>query len=305
MDRRRACLVDAFTDEPLAGNAAGVVPAADGLTDTQLQAIARELGASETAFLFESDDADRQIRYFTPTQEVDLCGHATIASHALLADDSVIEPGEHTLETTVGVLDIELTEAGVVWMTQARPEVETVDIAYDRLASALGIDPATLRDIGADLPVGRATTGLPFLIIPVNFLESLSGVDPDLSAIEAITEEYDTAGIYAFTFDTLDADSTLHARMFAPGAGVAEDPVTGTASGACGAYLESYDAFDSVPDELHFEQGHFIDSGGIVHVRVGVDDRGRKEVRVGGEAAVALDGSLRIPDAADDEIIEA
>ena len=305
MDRRRACLVDAFTDEPLAGNAAGVVPAADGLTDTQLQAIARELGASETAFLFESDDADRQIRYFTPTQEVDLCGHATIASHALLADDGVIEPGEHTLETTVGVLDIELTEAGVVWMTQARPEVETVDIAYDRLASALGIDPATLRDIGADLPVGRATTGLPFLIIPVNFLESLSGVDPDLSAIEAITEEYDTAGIYAFTFDTLDADSTLHARMFAPGAGVAEDPVTGTASGACGAYLESYDAFDSLPDELRFEQGHFIDSGGIVHVRVGVDDRGRKEVRVGGEAAVALDGSLRIPDAADDEIIEA
>ena len=305
MDGRRACLVDAFTAEPYAGNAAGVVPDADDLTAAQMQAIARELSASETAFLSESDDADRQIRYFTPTQEVDLCGHATIASHALLSADGVIEPGAHTLETEVGVLDIELQDDGVVWMTQSRPEVETVDIFYDRLGDALGIDPATLRDVGTDLPVARATTGLPFLIIPVNFLESLSGVEPDLQAIEAITDEYDVTGIYAFTFDTLESESTLHARMFAPGAGVDEDPVTGTASGACGAYLDSYEAFDSMPDDLRFEQGHFVDRGGIVHVDISVDDRGRKQVRVGGEATLALDGTLAVPDAEDDEIIEA
>lgn len=305
MDGRRACLVDAFTAEPYAGNAAGVVPDADDLTAAQMQAIARELSASETAFLSESDDADRQIRYFTPTQEVDLCGHATIASHALLAADGVIEPGTHTLDTNVGVLDIELQDDGVVWMTQSRPEVETVDIFYDRLGDALGIDPATLRDVGADLPVARATTGLPFLIVPVNFLEALSGVQPDLQAIEALTDEYDATGIYAFTFDTLESESTLHARMFAPGAGIDEDPVTGTASGACGAYLDSYEAFDSMPDDLRLEQGHFVDRGGIVHVDISVDDRGRKQVRVGGEATLALDGTLAVPDAEDDEIIEA
>jgi len=92
--------------------------------------------------------------------------------------------------------------------------------------------------------------------------------------------------------------------MFAPGAGVDEDPVTGTASGACGAYLDAYDAFDSLPDDLRFEQGHFLDRGGIVHVEVGVDDRGRKQVRVGGEAAVALEGTLQVPDTEDDDIIE-
>jgi len=305
MDTRRTLLVDAFTDDPFAGNAAGVVPEADGLSTTQMQAIARELSASETAFLSTADDADRRIRYFTPTQEVDLCGHATIASHALLAADGVIEPGTHTLKTNVGVLDIELQDNGVVWMTQSRPEVETVEVDYDRVADALGVDPATLRDVGADLPIARATTGLPFLIVPVNFLETLSGVQPDLAAIEAIAEEHDATGIYAFTFDTLDAESTLHARMFAPGAGVDEDPVTGTASGACGAYLDAYEAFDELPDDLRFEQGHFLDRGGIVHVEVGVDDRGRKQVRVGGEAAVALEGTLQLPDTEDDEIIEA
>ena len=305
MDTRRTLLVDAFTDDPFAGNAAGVVPEADGLSATQMQAIARELSASETAFLSTADDADRRIRNFTPTQEVDLCGHATIASHALLAADGVIEPGTHTLDTNVGVLDIELQDNGVVWMTQSRPEVETVEVDYDRVADALGLDPATHRDVGADLPIARATTGLPFLIVPVNFLETLSGVQPDLAAIEALADEYDATGIYAFTFDTLDAESTLHARMFAPGAGVDEDPVTGTASGACGAYLDAYEAFDELPDDLRFEQGHFVDRGGIVRVDVGVDDRGRKQVRVGGEAAVALDGTLTVPTAEDDEIIEA
>ena len=305
METCRTLLVDAFTDEPFAGNTAGVVPEADGLSTAQMQAIARELSASETAFFSDSDDADRRIRYFTPTQEVDLCGHATIAGHALLTADGAIEPGSHTLETNVGVLDIELTDDGIVWMTQSTPDVETVDIDAERMADALGIDPATLRDVGADLPMARATTGLPFLIVPVNFLETLSGVQPDLAAIEAIAEEYDATGIYAFTFDTLESASTLHARMFAPGAGVDEDPVTGTASGACGAYLDAYEAFDELPDDLRFEQGHFVDRGGIVRVEVGVDDRGRKQVRVGGEAAVALDGTLQVPDTENDEIIEA
>jgi len=305
METCRTLLVDAFTDEPFAGNTAGVVPEADGLSTAQMQAIARELSASETAFFSDSDDADRRIRYFTPTQEVDLCGHATIAGHALLAADGAIEPGSHTLETNVGVLDIELTDDGIVWMTQSTPDVETVDIDAERMADALGIDPATLRDVGADLPMARATTGLPFLIVPVNFLETLSGVQPDLAAIEAIADEHDATGIYAFTFDTLESASTLHARMFAPGAGVDEDPVTGTASGACGAYLDAYEAFDELPDDLRFEQGHFVDRGGIVRVEVGVDDRGRKQVRVGGEAAVALDGTLQVPDTEDDEIIEA
>lgn len=298
MDTRRTLLIDAFTDEPLAGNPAGVVPDAAGLDAARMGAIAREINASETAFLTEDDDADRRIRYFTPTQEVDLCGHATIASLVHLHEAGVID-GEGSLRTNVGVLDVSV-EDGVAWMAQDDPSVEVVDPDYDRVGEALGIDPAALRDVGADLPAAVASTGLPFLLVPVNFLEHLSGADPDPDAVAGLAADHGATGVYAFTFDALDGASTLHARMFAPGAGVPEDPVTGTASGACGAYLHTVDAFDDPPGEMRFEQGHFVDRPGVVRVRI--DDDG---VRVGGRAVTALDGTLVVPPSDDDDILEA
>jgi PhzF family phenazine biosynthesis protein len=181
-------------------------------------------------------------------------------------------------------------------MTQNDPEIREVDVDYDRLGAALGIDPAAMRDVGADLPVAYASTGLPFLVVPVNFLEHVGSADPDMGAVAELGEAFDVAGVYVFTFDTLDADSTLHARMFAPGAGVPEDPVTGTASGAAGAYLDRFGAIDVA--EMRFEQGHFLDRGGVVHVRIG------ESVRVGGDAVVSLDGRLLVPAAPEDDILE-
>ena len=131
-------------------------------------------------------------------------------------------------------------------------------------------------------------------------LIALGGADPDMAAVEALSEEHDVAGIYAFTFDALESDSTLHGRMWAPAAGVPEDPVTGTASGACGAYLRESGAFDEFPEEMRFEQGHFVDRPGYVRVRVDGD-----EVRVGGEATTTLEGELAVPPADEDGIIEA
>jgi PhzF family phenazine biosynthesis protein len=300
METRRALLVDAFTSEPLSGNAAGLVPAAGGLGAAAMQAIARELNASETAFLTESEAADRRIRYFTPAQEVDLCGHATVASHAWLAEAGEIDAGTHSLETNVGVIEVTVDDV-MVWMTQDDAVVETVDVAYERVADALGADPATLRDVGADLPLATASTGLGFLVVPVNFLAALSGLEPDTGAIAALTEELDVTGVYAFSFDALDVDSTLHGRMFAPAAGVDEDPVTGTASGAVGAYLREVEAFDGeLPEEMVLEQGHFVDRPGTVRVRARSDP-----VEVGGRAVTALDGSVVVPEFDDDEIIEA
>ena len=291
----RTLLVDAFTDEPLTGNAAGVVPEADGLPTVSMQAIARELSVSETAFLLPSDVADRRIRYFTPTTEVDLCGHATVASHVHLHDEGVIGTGTHSVETNVGVIEVEIAADGTAWMTQDDPTIRPVDVDLDRVADALGIDPAAIREI--DLPIERASTGLPFLIVPVVFLEPLNGADPDMAAIEALSTEYDATGIYVFTFDTIGAESTLHARMFAPAAGVPEDPVTGTASGAVAAYLRHHGAVDDL-DDMCFEQGHAIDRFG----RVSVD--ASEEIRIGGRAVTALDGQLAVPDPDDDDIVE-
>jgi len=299
-------LVDAFTTDPLSGNAAGVVPDADGLSTEQCQAIARELAVSETAFLSPSTDADRQIRYFTPTQEVDLCGHATIAAHAVLHDEGQLSAGSHSLATAVGVLDIEIDEDGTVWMTQDTPTVEQQAIDYDRLAEALGCEVSTLQDVGADIPVARASTGLPALVVPINFLESLGGLQPDIDAIEALSKEFDVAGVYVFTFDTLSADATAHGRFFAPAVGVDEDPVTGTASGACAAYFHTAGsaAFDDLNDELVFEQGDFLDRAGRVRVRVDYET-GSRRVRVGGQAVTTVDGTITVPEDEADDIIEA
>ena len=336
METRRTLLVDAFTDEPLAGNVAGVVPDATGLSDDRMGRIAAELGASETAFVTPAasdgddpagdedttdddpagdddttdddttdDDPDHRIRYFTPTTEVDLCGHATVAAYATLFADGTIDAGEYTLRTNVGDLTIRVDDDGGVRMRQEPPGVTVVGpdtLDADRLGDALGIDPAALRDVGADLPVAVASTGLPFLVVPVNFLEHLGGASPDPDAIEAISDEFDVAGVYAFTFDTLDGESTLHGRAFAPAVGIDEDPVTGTASGAVGGYLRAVEAFDGdTPDELRFEQGHFVDRPG--YVRVWVGDAG-DPVTIGGDAVVSLDGDLRLPDeAGDDDIL--
>jgi PhzF family phenazine biosynthesis protein len=319
MDTRRALLVDAFTAEPLAGNAAGVVPDADGLSAAEMQAVARELGASETAFVLPTDgaggadaddappgadDADRRLRFFTPTREIDLCGHATVAAHAHLHAEGGIGTGTTTALTNAGAVDVDADADGTVWMHQTFESVEPVTPDYERLGEALGIDPAALRDVGADLAPAVASTGLRYLLVPVNFLEHLSGADPDHDAVRALSAEFDLTGIYAFTFDTLGSDSTLHGRMFAPAAGIPEDPVTGTASGACAAYLRYVEAFEGeMPETLRLEQGHFVDRPG--HVRVEFAEDGG-DLRVGGRAATALDGELAVPeDGGDDDIVEA
>ncbi|MDX1745126.1 MAG: PhzF family phenazine biosynthesis isomerase, partial [Halobacteriales archaeon] len=145
-----------------------------------------------------------------------------------------------------------------------------------------------------------ASSGLPFLIVPVGYFSDVKAAVPDQPRIEALADEVGAAGVYLFTFETLHADATLHARAFAPGAGIPEDPVTGTASGAVAAYLERMGAFDEMPEEMTFEQGHAVDRPGEVSVRVGDDG-----ISVGGQAVTALEGELVVPPKRDDDIVEA
>jgi PhzF family phenazine biosynthesis protein len=297
MDSRRTLIVDAFTTELLAGNPAGILPDANGLDADRMAAIAAEIGASETAFVIDAGAADRRLRYFTPAGEIDLCGHATVAAHAHLFDDGVIEAGEHSVETNAGVLGVDVEADGTVWMGTESPSFRRVDAGASRVAAALGVDAATI--VTDELPIAVASTGLPYLIVPVDYLSTLGSIDPDPDAVEALTADFGATGVYAFTFDTLDGESTLHGRMFAPGEGIPEDPVTGTASGAAAAYLRETDAFDALPAEMTFEQGHYVDRPGRVRIRtVG-------GIQVGGEAVTSLDGELAVPEGEDDEIIEA
>jgi PhzF family phenazine biosynthesis protein len=300
METRDVLLVDAFAAEPMAGNPAGVVLDADGLSDDQLAAIAGELGASATAFVSESDRAERRLRFFAPTGELDRSDHATVAAFGALFERGGLEAGEYEMETIGSTRDVEVKGDGTVWLEQGEARFEEVTQNHETVADALGIDVATLRDVGADMPMAVADTGEPWLLVPVNYFEHVSRIDPDLPAIQELCEQVDAVGLYAFTFDTIGGEATLHGRGFAPSRGVGEDPVTGTAAGACAAYVRREGALDDTVEQVVVEQGHFLDRPGTVRV-----DTDGLEAWVGGRAVTTVDGSMTVPEATeDDDIIE-
>jgi PhzF family phenazine biosynthesis protein len=304
MDTRQALLVDAYAAEPTGGTAAGVVPEADGLSDDQMQAVASELGATETAFVLPAAEADRRLRCFSSDEELEQAATATVAAHAALYERGEIDDAEWTVDTTTGEVAVETKQNGMVWVEQGRAEITEIDVPYSDVADALGLDAATLKDVGADLPLVTADTGEPWLVVPVNYFEHLSNLTVDVAAVASLCDRADAVGVYPFTFDTVGADatrrSTLHGRAFRAGSR-AEQPVSAAASGACAAFVRQYGALDDTVEQITVEGGHFRERPGVVSV-----DTDGTEVWVGGRGVTTLDGTVTVPPADDDDdIIEA
>ena len=300
METRQVLLVDAFAAEPTTGNPAGVVPDATGLSDDQLWAIADELGAGETAFLLDSETADRRVRTLDPDRKSEQDRYGSLAAHTALFERGELDEGEYTVETDRGVRDVEIKPDGTVWTELGDVDIRESEQSLDEVADALGVDDATLRDVGADLPLAVADVGVPWLVVPINYFEHLSAVEPDTAAIDSLCGAVDADGLYAFTFDTISGESTLHGRAFTRGAGRREEPATGTAAGAVAAYVRRHGALDDTIDQVVVEQGQFLDRAGTVRV-----DTDGVEVWVGGRGVTTLDGSVTVPAAeSDDEIIE-
>lgn len=289
-------IVDAFTTRPFTGNPCGVITRADGLSDMQMQAIARELNLSETAFVFPSLTADFRVRFFTPTKEIPLAGHPTIATmHALVEEGRIpLREGRARVvqELSIGVLpvDIERRQDGTVRvvMTQNRPEFGR---RLDRTvyAQALGISP---DDILPDVPVQVVSTGTPQAMVPVRSLEVLKRLRPDwqhLSDLEEVGHYFST---HVFTLDTFEPGHRAHARHFAASAGVPEDPVTGSAIGAMAAYLWKYGLVRE--PRYVVEQGHIIGRPGLAEVEVEAEGGEPTKVRVAGTAVTVLRGTIDV-----------
>jgi PhzF family phenazine biosynthesis protein len=297
MDTRDVLLVDAFAAEPMAGNPTGVVTDAEGLSDDQQRAIASELAASVTTFVLDSDRADRRLRYFDSAGELDRVDHATVAALAALYERDAVEEGEFEVETGGPTIDVEVQAGGTVWLDQGSAQSREAALDHEDAADALGVDVASLRDVGADLPLAVADTGEPWLVVPVNYFQHLSGMDPDIGAIEALCDRVDAVGVYPFTFDTVSGEATLHGRAFRPG--VAEERITAGPAGACAAYVRGQGALDTTVDQILVEGGHFLDRPGLVRV-----DTDGLEAWVGGWAVTTMQGSMTVPADSDDEILE-
>jgi len=279
--------VDAFTEIPFEGNPAGVVLDAAGLREPEMQAIAREMNCSETAFVLPSDGADLRLRYFTPTQEVDLCGHATIASLHALREAGRLR-GALRAETNVGVLSLSAEPGGMQWMEQAAPRRRPFPGDPGELMALLGLGAG---DLAPDVPVGLAYTGLWALLVPLMDIRALRRARPDFAALAELNRRLGATSTHLFCREVERAGSTLHTRDFSPAAGVPEDPQTGTASGALATYLVALGALAA--GRHVFEQGFTVGRPGLIHVEVA---EGAAGVRVGGRAVTSLRGAMALPD---------
>ncbi len=272
-------IVASFTKNPAKGNPAGVVLDADGLSSREMQKIAAELNCSETSFLLKSNSADYRLRYFSPLVEVDLCGHATIATFYVMIHEGLIDDGYFKVETKAGLIGIEVKH-DIIYMEQREATFRKIDTGREEIAKSLGIDE---EDI-ADLPVEASSTGLFSLNIPIKNLDAMSKMEPDFGKIKAICLKEGIGSFFPFTFETIRRDCFIHARCFAPLYGINEDPATGTANGACAAYLKKHNLLKS--KNYKVEQGCEIGKDGIIHVEI------NDKIKVGGSACIVMKGKI-------------
>ncbi|WP_294221349.1 PhzF family isomerase [uncultured Shimia sp.] len=282
-------VIDAFTRTPNSGNRAGVVLDAAGLDSQQMQAIAAFAGYSETAFVLPADarDHDVHVRYFTPTREVPICGHATIATHFLRAVRGHAGQYPMVAKTGAGLLPVELSQlhgdgALRVSMTQGVPEFMTPfgAIEQNRLVKALGI----MSDDLMDLPVQIVSTGHSKVIIPLRERKVLDGLKPDMPQLAALSGDIGCNGFFPFVLEGSRANPVTYGRMFAPAIGIDEDPVTGNANGPTGAYLVHHDLIDCDRSCTYpGHQGVALGLPGTVYVTVSREG-GKLKVQIAGEA---------------------
>jgi len=279
-------IVDAFTDVAFGGNSAGVVLLEQGASfpsDGLMQQVAAELRFSETAFVQQNGPNEFTVRYFTPCSEVDLCGHATIATFGLMSKQGIIQPGvvcrNHTL---AGELEVRVDEKVMMQMAQPKVIAPLVDVPYlhDIMAGMNMID-------WPEMPIEVISTGLPDIIMPVGNVESLNALKPNMDKLTELSRELNVIGVHAFAIS--DDGYTAHVRNFAPLYGVPEESATGTANAALNYYLYRRNIVKH-DQECRFMQGEVMKRPSVVATVMTREGT----VYVGGHSAIVAAGELLI-----------
>ncbi|TLZ43370.1 MAG: PhzF family phenazine biosynthesis protein [Methanobacteriota archaeon] len=293
--------VDVFTDTPLTGNPLAVIHRGAGLSPAEMLGIAREMNLSETTFVFppSNPSANYRNRIFTPEGEIPFAGHPSIGTAYVAALEGLVpHPDGSSIiyqELEIGVLPLELICEGgqvkKVIMTQGEPVLGAEVKSVEALAKALGV---RVRDIGPNGLVPQvAATGIPSLQVPLRSLDVVKRLDPDARALRKVLSKFGEHLVcYAFSLEAIAPDAAVHARGFVPERGI-EDPATGSAAGACGAYLA---AKGKLPAPTFIvEQGMEIHHASRIEVSVETEDGKPKGIRVGGQTVPLIRGSLRLP----------
>lgn len=278
-------IVDVFCERPLEGNQLCVVPEPSELDAAMMQAIAREIGFSETTFVTEAWDKGYRMRIFTPGQELPFAGHPTLGTAFVLVSEGrvrspltqVVEAGEYPVEVDV--------VAGRGRMTQLPPVFGAVFEDRRLAARAAALAPEDLRD---DVPMQLVSTGLPHLMVPVRDVEVLRRASRVADAVGEVCKATGGESMYLFA----ETGDGVTARMFDWEAGVGEDPATGSAAGPLGAYLARYE-LAGMPGAVRIRQGEQVGRPSLleVEVRAGTD---AGQVVVGGGVALVGEGTFHL-----------
>lgn len=269
--------VYAFSKNNQGGNAAGVVLDAENLSRSQKQQIAKDMGYSETAFVSPSERASFKLEYFTPVDEVELCGHATIGTFVLMHQKGIIPSGEFTIDTLSGVLKVKVMEDGTVMMQQTTPRYMETYPTED-FSSFLQVEWRT-----PSLPIQAVSTGLKDILFPIDSREHLFGLRPHFEEMARVNESQQVVGIHAFAL-TPGEETTAVCRNFAPLYGINEEAATGTSNCALACYLFKH---LRKQDSYLFEQGHNLGRVSQIRVEVHHKEGVIEDVFVGGKGFLA------------------
>ena len=265
----RYYIVDAFTDRPFGGNPAGVVLLGnDDFPDEGLMLqVAAELRYSETAFVRRLSATEYHMRYFTPAAEVELCGHATVATFALLHRLGMAD-GRCLCHTLAGDLAVEADER--VMMQMARPRIVETIADTEEIYKALGLNFSIVNSQLSilNLPVQVAYAGLNDIMIPLPDVSTLNALQPDMEAVAAITKEHATTSFHVFAI--AKDGYTAHVRDFGPLYGIPEESATGTANAALTHYLAVNGVIPQQGD-FAFLQGEAMGRPSVVATRIDAD----------------------------------
>ena len=279
-------IVDAFTDVAFGGNPAGVVLLGENTPfpdEKLMQQIAAELRFPETAFVQQNGPDDFTLRYFTPCSQVDVCGHATIATFGLMRKEGIIRPGAvYRNHTLAGELEVRVDETVMMQMAQPKVIVPLLDVEYlhDIMAGMNSIE-------WPKMPVEVISTGLPDIIMPVGTVDGLNALKPDMDELTELSRELNVIGVHAFAIG--EDGYTAHVRNFAPLYGVPEESATGTANAALNYYLYRRNIV-KLGEDCRFLQGEAMQRPSVVDTNLTQDGT----AYVGGQCAIVATGELLI-----------
>ncbi|MFT4417194.1 PhzF family phenazine biosynthesis protein [Fredinandcohnia humi] len=280
-------VIDAFTETKFTGNTAGVV-IYEELDEEFMQNFATEVRFSETAFVKKLYDQQFEIKYFTPTTQVNLCGHATIASFKALLDSHFIEKNRtYTVHTLAGILSVEVTESFIM-MEQAEPKLGKIFDDTNHLAKIFNIDKNLIGDKHFNLVPQAVSTGLWDIMFPLKTKEALYALNPDFKALAEYSKTNNVGGVHAFTLDT--NEGIAETRNFCPQYGIDEEAATGTSNGALTYYLFHKGVLNQFNQEYSFQQGTSMGRPSTIITKLVNKEKPR--VKVGGNAVIVTKGEL-------------